>query len=141
MVECPFERSEEGEERLEAPVVLVVAAFGPLRGLLGEALADGGYRVLEATGATDAIQQIRSSLPSAVLLDFEIRDSGGREVYAYLAGSERAMPAVLMVSPAHRHLLPQGLDGAVPLLLPFSDEALLNAVSRVLRDGGHAQAE
>lgn len=78
-----------------APKILVVDDEAAIRRLLGAALARGGYRLVEAATAREALTAVQIDKPDAVLLDLGLPDRDGIELVPLI---RQAGPAVIIVS-------------------------------------------
>ncbi|MFL5577439.1 MAG: histidine kinase N-terminal 7TM domain-containing protein [Gemmatimonadaceae bacterium] len=132
------EASDERDRGAET--ILLVESDAPVRHLVERALREGGYRVLAAGGAEEALDVARRHAAPIDLLITNARMPGGmsgRELAARLSDSRAAMP-VLYMSGLAADVLAQrgGLEPGVRLLQkPFTVDALKSAVRETLGRG------
>jgi two-component system cell cycle sensor histidine kinase/response regulator CckA len=109
--------------------VLVVENDDPVRESALRILADGGYEVISASGAAEAllICEERTSI-DLLLTDIVIPDMSGQE----LAQRVGHLPVLYMSGYGQRHVEPSTGDKLVEK--PFSAERLLGAVADALGD-------
>ncbi|HEX4737115.1 MAG TPA: response regulator transcription factor [Allosphingosinicella sp.] len=124
-----------------APKILVVDDEAPIRRLIRTALERGGYRVVEAANAREALNALGIDRPEVVLLDLGLSDRDGIEIIPQI---KKAGPAVIVVSArddteAKVAALDLGADDYVTK--PFDTEEVLARIRVVLRNRLSAQAE
>ncbi|HEX5184885.1 MAG TPA: response regulator transcription factor [Allosphingosinicella sp.] len=124
-----------------APRILIVDDEAPIRRLIRTALERGGYRVVEAANAREALNAIDIDRPEVVLLDLGLPDRDGIEIIPQL---KKAGPALVVVSArdateAKVAALDLGADDYVTK--PFDTEEVLARIRVVLRHRLSAQAE
>ena len=122
----------------EAPLILVVDDETDLRELLRDMFAAGGFRVMEAGRALEAVELARRHRPDLITMDVMLPDLDGFEAVRILreAPETRETP-VIMVSGVE--LDPDTLKtlGSTTLLTkPFTEAALFDAVRGQLGDCG-----
>jgi two-component system KDP operon response regulator KdpE len=116
-----------------APKLLVVDDEAPIRRLIRTALERGGYRVVEAATAQEALNAIGIDRPDLVLLDLGLPDRDGLEIIPQL---KKAGAAVIIVS-AREATAPKvaaldlGADDYVTK--PFDTEEVLARIRAALR--------
>ncbi|MEA3002389.1 MAG: two-component system, OmpR family, operon response regulator KdpE [Sphingomonadales bacterium] len=116
-----------------APKLLVVDDEAPIRRLIRTALERGGYRVVEAATAQEALNAIGIDRPDLVLLDLGLPDRDGLEIIPQL---KKAGAAVIIVS-AREATAPKvaaldlGADDYVTK--PFDTEEMLARIRAALR--------
>eukprot|EP00611_Tribonema_gayanum_P030125 TRINITY_DN827_c0_g1_i8.p1 TRINITY_DN827_c0_g1~~TRINITY_DN827_c0_g1_i8.p1 ORF type:complete len:1011 (-),score=255.06 TRINITY_DN827_c0_g1_i8:723-3689(-) len=112
--------------------VMVVDDSVTVRRVAERLLLRQGYRVLTAKDGVDAMAQLHSETPDAVLLDIEMPRADGFEVAAFIRKHARlsALPIVMVTSRSgekHRARARQlGVDGY--LTKPWQDEQLLSTL-------------
>lgn len=116
----------------DAPRVLVVEDEDDLRGLIGSALDDAGYVVVEAGDGESALAACRERDPDVILLDLGMpRLSGQAFVDAYRRGLGHAKIIVMTGADSGGETSAR-MHAAVFLSKPFDLQQLLSAVKRVL---------
>ncbi|MDB5692955.1 MAG: kdpE [Alphaproteobacteria bacterium] len=113
--------------------VLVADDEGPIRRLIRIALERGGYRVVEAATAREALNAIAIDRPDLVLLDLGLPDRDGLEIIPQL---KKAGAAVIVVSARETTepkvaALDLGADDYVTK--PFDTEEVLARIRAALR--------
>lgn len=121
------------------PLVLLVDDDGPLRKYLGTLLAGAGYEVLPVECGEEALKEIETHPPAAVVLDLGLPDIDGQLLLVKLR--ERSETPIVVLSarddPAEKiAALDHGADDY--LTKPFSSGELLARIRLALRH--HAQA-
>lgn len=121
--------------------LLIVDDEAPIRRLIRTALERGGYRVVEAGNAQEALNAVAIDQPDVVLLDLGLPDRDGLEIIPQL---RKAGAAVIVVS-AREAIEPKvaaldlGADDYVTK--PFDTEEVLARIRVVLRHRLSTQAE
>jgi two-component system cell cycle response regulator len=94
------------------PRVLVAEDSGLLRRILGDALRERGYDVLEASDGTSALDSARTLLPDVLLLDREMPGLDGLQVLAAVRAdpSTSEMPVVFVTGHTDAADLAEGLE-------------------------------
>ncbi|MDB5720534.1 MAG: Fis family transcriptional regulator [Alphaproteobacteria bacterium] len=124
-----------------ASKLLIVDDEAAIRRLIRIALERGGYRVVEAADAREALNAVAIDHPEVVLLDLGLPDRDGLEIIPLL---KKAGAAVIVVS-AREETEPKvaaldlGADDYVTK--PFDTEEVLARIRVVLRHRLTAQAE
>jgi two-component system KDP operon response regulator KdpE len=121
------------------PLILLVDDDGPLRKYLGTLLAGAGYEVLPAENGEQALTQVASQVPAAVVLDLGLPDIDGQQLLLKLREQLESPIVVLSArdEPAEKiAALDHGADDY--LTKPFSSGELLARIRLALRH--HAQA-
>lgn len=117
--------------------ILVVDDDLELLGLVGFALRQAGYAVVEATNGAEALETFQGEQPDLVILDVNLPGLNGFEVSQRLRSA--ALTPILMLTVRnteedHVHGLDQGADDF--LTKPFSPRTLLAHVRALLRRSG-----
>lgn len=107
-----------------------------LRGLIGFALRQAGYLVIEAGDGAEALAAFDRELPDLVILDVNLPGQSGFEVCRQIRG-RAATPVMLLTVRSSEEDEVKGLDlGADDYLTkPFSPRTLLARVRALLRRG------
>lgn len=112
--------------------ILLVDDEPAIRSLMGSALVDAGYRVLEASNGTEALQLFdeQGEDIALVITDMRMPYVGGAELIAQLQARRRTLKCLGMSGYAFAG------DVTVPLLKkPFSRVELLGKVRSILATG------
>lgn len=136
--------ADAGPEPVPAPEVLVVDDSLSVRRALQQLLEDSGFQVRVARDGLEALDAVKLRTPALLLVDLEMPRMNGLDLTAFLRSqdSTREVPVVMVTSrtaETHRRL---AIDAGVDEMMtkPFGDEALLNAVLRLLERGRAAGA-
>ncbi|WP_157622862.1 hybrid sensor histidine kinase/response regulator [Solimonas soli] len=119
-------------------LVMVVDDSLTIRRVTERLLTRQGYTVVTAKDGLDAMAQLQSETPAAILLDIEMPRADGFEVAAYVRNSERirATPIIMITSRSgekHRERARSlGVDRY--LIKPYQEEQLLNELRGVLHE-------
>jgi DNA-binding response OmpR family regulator len=116
--------------------VLLVDDDRDLRAILGFALRDAGYLVLEAGDAATALELAEAERPDLTILDLNLGPDDGLEILPRLKAPAHGAPAVLVLSVRAAEddvvaALDRGADDH--LAKPFSPRTLLARVRALLR--------
>ena len=116
--------------------VLVVDDERPVRELAARMLREAGYDTMQAVDGEDAWRQLgRAAIKvDAILADVVMPRISGTELLARIQANRPELPVVLMSGYSAEDLRARGLEQCpVPLITkPFSQEALVGAVNRIL---------
>ncbi len=129
------------------PAILVVDDEEGIRSSLGGALADEGFRVIEARDGRDALMLIEREKPALVILDIWMPEIDGIEVLRRIKGSDPSTPVIVISGHGNIETAVTATKlGAFDFVeKPFSLEGLLGVVERALRAAaereGSAMAE
>jgi DNA-binding response OmpR family regulator len=117
--------------------VLICDDERELRALIGFALRQAGYLVIEAPDGERALELVKSEQPNLVILDINLPGMDGFEVCRRVRGLSQA-PVMMLSVRAGEDDQVQGLDvGADDYLVkPFSPRTLLARVRALLRRHG-----
>jgi DNA-binding response OmpR family regulator len=123
--------------------ILLVEDDTYIRTMLGEVLADAGYRVLCVDDGLAAIRTVDSELckvdeASVVLLDMRLPVVDGLGVLHHLAAHGDRVPVVALSASPKWLALAAGAGAAAVLAKPFAFNELLAVVDRVLEKHGAA---
>jgi DNA-binding NtrC family response regulator len=122
--------------------ILIVDDDPQLRKLCRITLEASGYSVREAGDGREALAIVRSSVVDLILLDVCMPDMDGLECLKALRAESPQLKVITMSGFMHGVLLPatKHLGGTATLAKPFSPEALLSLVEKVLADTGRTTA-
>jgi DNA-binding response OmpR family regulator len=116
----------------EPPRVLVVEDDDDLRSMIGSALAEAGYALVEASDGESALAACAERDPDVVLLDLNLPRLGGEAfAEAYRRGTGRAKIIVVSGATSGGEISAR-LRAAMFLSKPFDLARLMGAVTRVL---------
>jgi CheY-like chemotaxis protein len=111
---------------------MVVEDDAPVRSIAARALAEEGYRVMEAGSGAEAVELLRRSQerPALVLTDVVMPGMSGSELAAAVARLSPGTPVLFTSGYTDSEILRRGLlePGADFLPKPFSPDALVRAV-------------
>jgi len=128
---------DDGGEALEAdaPLILVVDDEPDIRGVLRDQLELGGFRVIEAGRALEAVEVARERQPDLITMDVMLPDLDGFEAIRLLRESERTreIPVVILSAVELSGDDTRALGPTAHLTKPFSRLDLLAAVRANLR--------
>ena len=118
--------------------LLVVDDDPELRPLVGFALRQASYLVVEAASGEEALQQLERELPDLMILDVNLPGIDGFEVLRRARAGGRRLPILMLTVRGEEEDLVRGLDlGADDYLTkPFSPRTLLARVRALLRRAG-----
>src|SRR5918999_4906151 len=88
--------------------ILIVDDDRSLRDALRRALALGGYETVSAEGGEEALAQLTTAAPDAVVLDVGLPDIDGLEVCRRLRGSGSRVPVLMLTA---RDAIADRIDG------------------------------
>lgn len=126
------------------PLIMVVDDEPGVRELIGDALRVGGYDAIEAADGDEALQMLRHTRPTLLIVDVNMPDVDGFELVKRLRDRGQDTPVIMLSARGDRvdvtHGLSIGADDYVRK--PFGLEELLLRVQAVLRrtqpdDGDH----
>ena len=122
----------------ERPTVMVVDDSITIRRVTERLLERAGFRVVLAKDGLDAMTQLQTELPAAMLLDIEMPRADGFEVATFVRNNDRLrdVPIIIITSRSgekHRERARQlGVNRYV--IKPYQEEQLLSEVRDVLRN-------
>ena len=119
--------------------ILIVDDYAGARYLRSRILSDGGYEVLEAATAEEALRLIAATRPSLIVLDVNLPDLSGMEVCRRLKQdpATAAIPVILITAAwmSEQARLEGIASGANRYLVePVDDVSLLREVVMLLED-------
>jgi two-component system cell cycle response regulator DivK len=120
----------------DSPLVLVVDDFVDAREMYAEYFAFSGFRVIEASNGTEAIQKALELAPHVILMDLSMPGMDGWEATRLLKGDERTkhIPVIALTGHALTGFLESaklaGCDAFVTK--PCLPDTLVEEVRRVL---------
>lgn len=123
--------------RAEAATILLVDDDSAIRELMRHALADQGYRLLEAADSIGARELMAAGPPNLIISDIFMPGGDGFELLNWMRATRRMTP-IIVISGSARHLEIDFLEaaskpGAVGVLQkPFLRSSLLELVQRAL---------
>jgi len=117
------------------PLILVVDDEPDIRMLLRDQLEYGGFRVLEAGRALEAVEVARERQPDLITMDLMLPDLDGFEAIRLLRDNERTRetPVVILSAIELEDDDTRALGPTVHLTKPFSSADLLGAIRANLR--------
>ena len=119
------------------PRILVVEDNAAVRYIVVRLLATAGYDVTETATAKDALQAWHEGGIDLVLTDVSLPDMNGFEMILQIGARAPGYPIIAMSGAGDRELLEvlhrTELDPVPILQKPFSPDALVNAIARVLK--------
>ncbi len=125
------------------PLVMVVDDELGVRELIGDALRLGGYDAIEAVDGQEALQILRHTQPSLMIIDVNMPVMDGFELLHRIRDRGMGTPVIMLSARGDRvdvtHGLQLGADDYVRK--PFGLEELLLRVAAVLRRAGGSEEE
>jgi DNA-binding response OmpR family regulator len=114
--------------------LLLIEDDRELRTVLGLALEDEGYRVIEADGGERGLQLFGADPPDLVLLDLRLPDISGFEVCRRLRASS-IVPIIIITAQTDTHDLVAGLEAGADdyVTKPIVPKALAARIRALLR--------
>jgi CheY-like chemotaxis protein len=121
-----------------APLILIVDDDHDVRDLIREVLTPAGFRTLEATDGAQVLVLARQHRPDLIILDVMMRGMDGYTALTRLRGDSvmRDVPVIVVTAqeaPVYR-TLSEGVGATLHVTKPFSGEALLMMVRRILAE-------
>ncbi len=117
-------------------LILLVEDDPSLRGSMVEFLHDHGYQTLAAGSIAEAIGLLREARPTVCLLDLNLPDGNGLELFKTAAVRERGLRVIVMTAFPLQHLRPTDANGSLvawmtkPVAPPQLLQALRSAMSQ-----------
>ena len=135
---APHEESPKDAEHpagRKVPRALVVDDSLSARRAMAQTMKDAGYEVRTANDGLDAVNILSRFVPDIILSDMEMPRMNGLELTANVRHTEHTkhVPVIMITSRStEKHRLMSAAAGVnVHMVKPFSDEALLQHVSRL----------
>jgi two-component system response regulator MprA len=118
--------------------LLVVDDDRPLRDVLRRALGLAGYEVLLAEGGAEALSQVSSDAPDALVLDVGLPDIDGLDVCRLLRREGNRVPILMLTARDAISDRVDGLDAGADdyLVKPFDVDELTARIRALLRRAG-----
>lgn len=123
------------------PKVLIVDDERAIRRLLGAAVARGGYKVIEAETAREALSALSIDKPDAVLLDLGLPDRDGLELVPLVKATGAALVIVSARDGTDQKVTALDLGADDYVTKPFDTEEVLARIRTALRHRLSAEAE
>ncbi|MEP7292317.1 MAG: response regulator [Chloroflexota bacterium] len=126
--------SKPGDEKLNAPLILVIEDDSQIRRFLRVTLSGSGYNLIEATTAQEGINQVGFQHPDLIILDLNLPDLDGLEVARQLREWTSTPIIILSVRNQEKDKV-AALDAGADdyLTKPFGTEELLARIRVALR--------
>lgn len=117
--------------------VLVVDDDDSIRMTVAEALGFEGYEVITATNGAEALEQVRTARPDAVVLDLMMPTMDGWQFMAACRDEELCGGTPVLVMSAYRNLTETAPSLIIDAYLakPFDLTLLLDTVERLIQRG------
>jgi two-component system, OmpR family, response regulator MprA len=118
--------------------LLVVDDDRALRDVLRRALTLSGYEVMLATGGAEALSQVTTAVPDAIVLDIGLPDIDGLEVCRLLRREGNRVPVLMLTARDAVSDRIDGLDAGADdyLVKPFDIDELKARLRALLRRAG-----
>ena len=122
---------------MSAKTVLVVDDSGFARRMLRRMLEEGGFRVEEATGGTEAMEKYQIAKPDVVLLDIVMSDMGGFEVLEKLREMNPDVAVLMATADIQKMTRDEAISAGAAGVVnkPFKPEEVLHEVRRLTNSG------
>lgn len=120
------------------PTILVVEDDPLIRGLVEEALADGGFGTVIVSSGEEAIALLKGETNDYRALVTDINLSGpvdGWDIARVGREIDAAFPIVYMTGAAGDEWASKGVPGSILLAKPFAPAQLVTALSQLLNAG------
>jgi len=121
--------------------VLIVDDERAIRRLLGAAVARGGYKIVEAETAREALSALSIDKPEAVLLDLGLPDRDGLELVPLVKATGAALVIVSARDETDQKVTALDLGADDYVTKPFDTEEVLARIRTALRHRLSAEAE
>jgi len=130
--------AEQAEQDREGELIMVVDDSITMRRVAERLLLRQGFRVITAKDGLDAIAQLATETPAAILLDIEMPRADGFEVAGFVRNSERiaGVPIVMITSRSgEKHRARAASLGVNRYLIkPYQEDQLMSEVRSVLAE-------
>ena len=128
--------SEPGDRAGTSPLIMVVDDSITIRRVTQRLLARNGLRVITAKDGLDAMAQLATVAPAAILLDIEMPRADGFEVASYVRNTERLarIPIVMITSRSgdkHRSRA-EAIGVNRYLIKPYQEAELMEALNALV---------
>jgi DNA-binding response OmpR family regulator len=114
--------------------ILVVGDDPPVRTTLKRALAGKGYRVRSAADGAGALQAAKNSPPDLVLLDLNVREGNGWDVFGRLMRRWPSLPVVIISGKPNQRFTALAAGVGALLEKPLQVPKMLQTISHLLRE-------
>jgi DNA-binding response OmpR family regulator len=118
-----------------AKKILVAEDVRATREVVAFLLSNRGFQVLQADNGGDALRMAREERPDLMILDAEMPEKSGYQVYRELQSDEacRSLPVLLLVAKTDAVDVTRGIPPADRLVAkPFTAHDLLNRIQKLL---------
>jgi CheY-like chemotaxis protein len=121
-------------EKTTGPLVLIVDDEAPIRQMERRILQKGGYRIMEASGATEALAMLGAINPDLVIADLDMPGLCGEEMVQRIHAVRPDLKVLYVTAHIDRVLDAKSLvwDGEAFLDKPFTAAGLVEAVTFLL---------
>jgi DNA-binding response OmpR family regulator len=123
----------------DLPIILVVEDDTLIQGVVEEALADGGYRIVIASSGENAVKLIAAADGKyrALVTDINLGRNmvDGWEVARHAREIDPAFPVIYMSGDSATDWSSKGVPNSIMLTKPFAPAQLVTAVSQLLNAG------
>lgn len=130
--------ADQAEQDREGELIMVVDDSITMRRVAERLLLRQGFRVITAKDGLDAIAQLATETPAAILLDIEMPRADGFEVAGFVRNSERiaGVPIVMITSRSgEKHRARAASLGVNRYLIkPYQEDQLMSEVRSVLAE-------
>jgi CheY-like chemotaxis protein len=117
---------------MQLPIALLVDDDSDFRSMLAEVLGDEGYRIVEASNGSEALEVLDSLKPDVILVDLLMPVMNGWSLFASIEGRpELQMTPVVFLS-AVPHMAPGG--GSLILKKPLDLPTLMRLLAALRAD-------
>ena len=117
--------------------ILIVDDSFYMRTMLKNMLTDAGYEVVgEAPNGQTALQLAKETKPDLITLDLILPDNTGLDVLKGIKKDQPAMKIIIVSAVGQEVIVNEAVEsGALSYIVkPFSEEKVLETVSKVLKD-------
>jgi CheY-like chemotaxis protein len=120
----------------EKPLIVVVDDESDSLAFLFDLLHNEGYRVVPTSSPLDALEQVARRKPRLLISDLRMPDLDGMELLDRVKGSSPGTRVILLTAYGSRATREDVIrrGGDAMLLKPSSNEEILKAVRRALRE-------